>query len=108
MDFNTAKKAFIFLKKSNILDKDFGLFSILTSDFVINCDGIGDWFNRVYLYFLIGQVRNFFIKNPKLFLIFFKEEYPHICKGAVLQMTNNLINTPNLTAEQMFNLSEIL
>jgi hypothetical protein len=75
---------------------------------VINCENISDWFNRVYLYFLIGQVRNFFINNPKLFLIFFKEEYPHICKDAVLDMTNKLINTPNITAEQLINLSEIL
>jgi len=108
MDFNTAKKAFIFLKKSNLLDKDFGLFSILTSDFVINCESISDWFNRVYLYFLIGQLRNFFLDNPKLFLIFFKEEYPDICTGEVLTVTNELINTPNLKIEQLIRLENVL
>lgn len=108
MDFNTAKKAFIFLKKSNLLDKDFGLFSILTSDFVINCENMSDWFNRVYLYFLIGQVRNFFINNPKLFLIFFKEEFSDICTGEVLIITNRLINTPNLKIEQLVELANEL
>tara|TARA_B100001758_G_C18183068_1_gene490483 strand:+ start:71 stop:397 length:327 start_codon:yes stop_codon:yes gene_type:complete len=108
MDFNTAKKAFIFLKKSNLLDKDFGLFSILSSDFVINCESMSDWFNRVYLYFLIGQVRNFFINNPKLLLIFFKEEYPHICTGEVLNITNGLINTPNLTSDNLTTLINVL
>lgn len=108
MDFNTAKQAFFFLKKSNLLDKDFGLFSILTSDFVINCESMSDWFNRVYLYFLIGQVRDFFINNPKLFLIFFKEEYPNICKDNILDITNSLINTPNLQCEQLVDLINAL
>lgn len=108
MDFNTAKQAFFFLKKSNLLDKDFGLFSILTSDFVMNCENMSDWFNRVYLYFLIGQVRNFFIDNPKLFLIFFKEEFSDICTGEVLIITNELINTPNLKIEQLVDLANVL
>lgn len=108
MNFNAAKKAFIFLKKSNLLDKDFGLFSILTSDFVFNCENMSDWFNRVYLYFLIGQVRNFFLDNPKLLLIFFKEEFSDICTGEILTVTNRLINTPNLKIEQLVELINAL
>ena len=74
----------------------------------MNCENMSDWFNRVYLYFLIGQVRNFFIDNPKLFLIFFKEEFSDICTGEVLIITNELINTPNLKIEQLIQLANVL
>lgn len=108
MDFNTARKGINILISSGILDDDGGIFGIFTSNFVLKSKSIKDWMNRVYFSFLINQVRDFFIDNPKLLLIYFKEEYSNICTGEILNITNNLINTPNLKCEQLVELINVL
>jgi len=108
MDFNTARKGINILLSSGILDDDGGIFGIFTSNFVLKSKSIRDWMNRVYFSFLINQVRDFFVNNPKLFLIYFKEEYSDICKDEILNITNSLINTPNLKCEQLVELINVL
>ncbi len=108
MDFNTARKGINILLSSGILDDDGGIFGIFTSNFVLKSKSIKDWMNRVYFSFLINQVRDFFINNPKLFLIYFKEEYSDICTGEVLNVTNSLINKPNLKYSNMVQLFNVL
>ena len=108
MNFIIAKKGISMLISSGILDEDIGIFGIFTSNFTLKSRSIRDWINRVYLSFLINQVRDFFIDNPKLFLIYFKEEYPNICKDEILNITNGLINTPNLKCEQLVDLINAL
>jgi hypothetical protein len=108
MDFNTAKVGLTFLINAGILDKDYGIFQILSSNFVNSSDGICDWCNRIYFSFLIGQLKNYFVNNPKYFLIYFKEEYPDICTDEILNLTNGLINTPNLKYENLVPLINIL
>lgn len=108
MNFVIAKKGINMLISSGILDEDIGIFSIFTSNFTLKSRSIRDWMNRVYFSFLINQVRDFFIDNPKLFLIYFKEEYPNICKEEILNITNGLINTPNLQCEQLVDLINAL
>tara|TARA_B100000902_G_scaffold395213_1_gene453291 strand:+ start:2190 stop:2516 length:327 start_codon:yes stop_codon:yes gene_type:complete len=108
MNFNTAKQGLNILIQSGILDADIGIFSILTSNFVLKSRSISEWANRIYLSFLISQIKDFFIKNPKFFLIYFKEECPHICTGEILDITNGLINTPNLTSDNLTTLINVL
>ena len=108
MNFNTAKQGLNILIQSGILDADIGIFSILTSNFVLKSRSISEWVNRIYFSFLISQIRDFFIKNPKFFLIYFKEECPHICTGEILTITNGLINTPNLTSDNLTTLINVL
>lgn len=108
MNFNTAKQGLNILIQSGILDADIGIFSILTSNFVLKSRSISEWANRIYFSLLINQIRNFFIKNPKFFLIYFKEECPHICTGEILTITNGLINTPNLTPDNLTTLINVL
>ena len=55
-----------------------------------------------------SQIRDFFLDNPKLFLIYFKEEYSDICTGEILNITNELINAPNLKIEQLIQLVNVL
>ena len=66
MNFNTAKQGLNILIQSGILDADIGIFSILTSNFVLRSRSISEWANRIYFSFLISQIRDFFIKNPRL------------------------------------------
>tara|TARA_B100001059_G_C17832463_1_gene585613 strand:- start:1159 stop:1488 length:330 start_codon:yes stop_codon:yes gene_type:complete len=109
MNFNTAKQGLNMLVKSGLIDADVvGIFSIFTSNFVLKSKSIRDWANRVYFSFLISQIRDYFINNPKLFLIYFKEEYSDICKGEILTITNGLINTHNLKIEQLIQLVNVL
>lgn len=108
MNFNTAKQGLNILIQSGILDADIGIFNILTSNFVLRSRSISEWANRIYFSFLISQIRDFFIKNPKFFLIYFKEECPHICTGEILTITNGLINTPNLTSDNLTTLINVL
>lgn len=108
MDFNTARQGINLLISSGILDDDGGIFGIFTSNFVLKSKSIRDWMNRVYFSFLINQVRDFFVNNPKLFLIYIKEEHSDICTGEILNITNNLINTPNLKCEQLVELINLL
>lgn len=108
MDFNTAKKGLNILVNSGLLDADIGIFSIFTTNFVLKSKSLRDWMNRVYFSFLLSQIRDFFLDNPKLFLIYFKEEYSDICTGQVLTITDGLINTPNLKTEQLIQLVNVL
>ena len=108
MNFNTAKQGLNMLVKSGFIDRDIGIFSIFTSNFVLKSKSIRDWANRVYFSFLISQIRDYFINNPKLFLIYFKEEYSDICTGEILIVTNELINAPNLKIEQLIQLVNVL
>ena len=108
MDFNTARKGLNMLVKTGFIDKDIGIFSILTTNFVLKSKSIRDWVNRIYFSFLLSQIRDFFLDNPKLFLIYFKEEFSDICTGEVLTITNGLINTPNLKIEQLIQLANVL
>lgn len=108
MDFNTAKQGLNILVASGFLDTDIGIFSIFTSNFVLKSKSIRDWVNRIYFSFLLSQIRDFFLDNPKLFLIYFKEEYSNICTGQVLTITDGLINTPNLKIEQLVQLVNVL
>jgi hypothetical protein len=108
MDFNTAKQGLNILVKSGMLDADIGIFSIFTTNFVLKSKSLRDWMNRVYFSFLLSQIRDFFLDNPKLFLIYFKEEYSDICTGQVLTITDGLINTPNLKIEQLIQLVNVL
>ncbi len=108
MDYSTAKAGLTILINSGLLDKNYGIFQILSSNFVNNSDGFCDWANRVYFSFLIGQIKDYFVNNPKLFLIYFKEECPHICTGEILTITNGLINTPNLTPDNLTTLINVL
>ena len=41
-------------------------------------------------------------------LIYFNEECPHICTGEILTITNGLINTPNLTSDNLTTLINVL
>tara|TARA_Y100000996_G_C22082280_1_gene462194 strand:- start:62 stop:388 length:327 start_codon:yes stop_codon:yes gene_type:complete len=108
MDFNTAKAGLTILISSGMLDKDYGIFQILSSNFVNNSEGFCDWANRVYFSFLIGQIKDYFVNNPKYFLIYFKEECPDICNGEILKLTNGLIDTPNLKYSNMVQLFNVL
>lgn len=108
MNFNTAKQGLNMLVKSGFIDRDIGIFSIFTSNFVLKSKSIRDWINRVYFSFLLSQIRDFFLDNPKLFLIYFKEEYSDICTGEILNITNELINAPNLKIEQLIQLVNVL
>ena len=108
MNFIIAKQGINMLISSGILDEDIGIFSIFTSNFTLKSRSIRDWVNRVYLSFLIIQIRDFFIDNPKLLLIYFKEECPDICTGEVLTITDGLINTPNLNYTQLVELINVL
>ena len=108
MNFNTAKQGLNMLVKSGFIDRDIGIFSIFTSNFVLKSKSIRDWGNRVYFSFLMIQIRDYFINNPKLFLIYFKEEYPDICTGEILIVTNELINAPNLKIVQLIQLVNVL
>ena len=108
MNFNTAKQGLNMLVKSGFIDTDIGIFSIFTSNFVLKSKSLRDWINRVYFSFLLSQIRDFFLDNPKLFLIYFKEECPHICTGEILTITNGLINTPNLTPDNLTTLINVL
>jgi hypothetical protein len=108
MNFNTAKQGLNMLVKSGFIDRDIGIFSIFTSNFVLKSKSIRDWGNRVYFSFLMIQIRDYFINNPKLFLIYFKEEYSDICTGEILVVTNELINAPNLKIEQLIQLVNVL
>ena len=40
--------------------------------------------------------------------IYFKEEHSDICTGEVLNITNGLINTPNLKIENLVQLANVL
>ena len=108
MNFNTAKQGLNMLVESGFIDRDIGIFSIFTSNFVLKSKSIRDWGNRVYFSFLMIQIRDYFINNPKLFLIYFKEEYSDICTGKILVVTNELINAPNLKIEQLIQLVNVL
>ena len=108
MDFNTARQGLNMLVNTGFIDKDIGIFSILTTNFVLKSKSIRDWVNRIYFSFLLSQIRDFFLDNPKLFLIYFKEEYSDICTGEVLTITNGLINTPDLKIEQLIQLANVL
>lgn len=108
MDYNTAKAGLKIIISSGLLDKDYGIFQILCSDFVNNSEGFCDWGNRIYFSFLIGQIKDYFIKNPKYFLIYFKEEYPDVCKGPVLQMVDELIKTPEIKSSDLINIANVL
>ena len=108
MNFIIAKKGLNMLISSGSLDKDIGIFSIFTTNFVLKSKSIRDWVNRIYFSFLLSQIRDFFLDNPKLFLIYFKEEFSDICTGEVLTITNGLINTPNLKIEQLIQLANVL
>jgi len=108
MNFNTAKQGLNMLVKSGFIDTDIGIFSIFTTNFVLKSKSVRDWVNRVYFSFLLSQIRDFFLDNPKLFLIYFKEEYSNICKGEVLTITDGLINTPNLKIENLVQLANVL
>tara|TARA_B100001175_G_scaffold298999_1_gene290026 strand:- start:464 stop:790 length:327 start_codon:yes stop_codon:yes gene_type:complete len=108
MNFNTAKKGLNMLVASGFIDTDIGIFSIFTTNFVLKSKSLRDWMNRVYFSFLLSQIRDFFLDNPKLFLIYFKEEYSDICTGEALTITNGLINTPNLKIENLVQLANVL
>ena len=108
MNFNTAKQGLNMLVKSGFIYRDIGIFSIFTSNFVLKSKSIRDWGNRVYFSFLMIKIRDYFINNPKLFLIYFKEEYSDICTGEILNITDGLINTPNLKIEQLIQLANVL
>ena len=108
MDYNTAKAGLTILISSGLLDKNYGIFQILSSNFVNNSDGFCDWANRIYFSFLINQIRDYFVNNPKYFLIYFKEEYSDICQGPVLQLLDSLIKKPNLTCKDLLQIASVL
>jgi len=108
MDYSTAKAGLTILINSGLLDKDYGIFQILSSNFVNNSDGFCDWANRVYFSFLIGQIKDYFVNNPKFCLIYIKEEFTDICQGPVLQLIDDLIKKPNLTSQDLLRVASVL
>jgi len=108
MDYNTAKVGLKILIDSGILDKDYGIFQILSSNFVLKSRSISDWVNRIYFSFLIGQIKDYFINNPKFCLIYIKEEFPDVCQGPVLTIVNNLIKKPNLVTKDLLQVANVL
>ena len=108
MDYSTAKAGLTILINSGLLDKNYGIFQILCSNFVNNSDGFCDWANRIYFSFLIGQIKDYFVNNPKFCLIYIKEEFPHVCKGPVLTIIDGLIKKPNLVTKDLLQVASVL
>lgn len=108
MDYSTAKAGLTILINSGLLDKNYGIFQILSSNFVNNSDGFCDWANRVYFSFLIGQIKDYFVNNPKFCLIYIKEEFPNVCQGPVLQIIDELIKKPNLVTQDLIQVINVL